>query len=361
MSGRQCLGLSLAVTARQSGKGATRRVARACRRLGPCIWLLLLVWGTPLCACAQPMTLAPTVSPMVSTRTHFPKASATPSRTSATRGETSATSTSNATLTSTPTQIPTETPIPSLVPFTPTPVCAETHGRIERGIFFSAVIGRDQPYRVYLPPCYDFGEGRYPVLYMLHGYPFDDAHWDEIGIDEAADSGIADGLLQPFIIAMPAADNEGTYTNTSGGPRSFEGVLMDEFIPFIEATYRALAEPKARAIGGMSRGGVWSLEIAFRHPDRFSAVGGHSAALNVNNAPTLYDPFHLAADPAIRSLRIFLDTGQGDWVLPGMEDLHGALVASSVAHDYRVFEGFHDDSYWSAHVAEYLTFYASDW
>lgn len=239
--------------------------------------------------------------------------------------------------------------------------CGEAHGDIEMGQFYSRIIGQDQAYRVYLPPCYQASERRYPVLYMLHGYPFDDQHWDDIGIDEAADVGIVGGELPPFIIAMPAADNEGTYIKTSGGPGSFEAVLLEEFIPFVESTYRAWGSQEGRAVGGMSRGGVWSLEIAFRNPDRFAAVGGHSAALNVNQAGQAYDPLFIASDPAIRSLRIYLDTGRDDWVLPGMEELHEALTASGVSHEYHVFEGFHDDQYWSAHVGDYLAFYAAEW
>jgi enterochelin esterase-like enzyme len=234
-------------------------------------------------------------------------------------------------------------------------------GRIEKGQFFSAIIGNDQPYRVFLPPCYADEGKRYPVLYLLHGYPFDDSHWDDIGIDEAASAGIANGTLPSFIIAMPAADNEGTFTYTSGGPGSFEAVLMDEFLPFIDATYATQANAAGRAIGGMSRGGVWSLEIAFRNPDMFSAVGGHSAALNVNRAPPVYDPLFLASDPAIRVLRIYLDVGRNDWALPGMDNLHSALVAAGVIHDYYLFEGSHDDGYWTAHVTDYLAFYAVNW
>ncbi len=262
----------------------------------------------------------------------------------------------------TPTHTPTPTPTSSAMP-TPslTPGCTETRGHIETGAFFSAVIGQEQPYRVYLPPCSGWQAERYPVLYMLHGYPYDDRHWDDLGIDEAADAGIAAGSLPPFIIAMPAADNEGTYTNTSGGPGSFEAVLVDEFIPFIENTYPAIGSAEARAIGGMSRGGVWSLEIAFRNPNHFAAVGGHSVALNVNRAPPVYDPLYLAADPAIRALRIFLDVGSGDWAAPGMEDLHAALEASNVPHTYHVYEGIHHDDYWAAHVAEYLAFYTAAW
>ena len=229
------------------------------------------------------------------------------------------------------------------------------------GVFVSAVIGHEQPYRVYLPPCYDSDNAGYPVLYMLHGYPFDDSHWDEIGIDEAADAGIANATLPPFVIAMPSADNEGTYTHTSGGPGSFEQVLLDEFMPFIEANYRVANSPEGRAIGGMSRGGVWSLEIAFRNPDRFEAVGGHSVALNVNRAPPVYDPLYLAADPSIRSLRIYLDVGQNDWTGASMDELHAALTAAETPHDYYVNEGHHADAYWAAHVGEYLLFYTAGW
>ena len=228
-------------------------------------------------------------------------------------------------------------------------------------MFPSAVIGRDQPYRIYLPPCYDYSDDIFPVLYMLHGYPYDDSHWDELGIDEAADMGIAQSTLPPFIVAMPAADNEGTFTKTSGGPGSFEGVMLDEFLPFVEAAYRVSSRPSERAIGGLSRGAVWSLEIAFRNPERFSAVGGHSAALNVNLAPSDYDPIYLASDPGLQSLRIYLDAGDDDWVLPGVEQLHQALTRAGVAHVYGRYPGYHQDSYWSEHVAEYLAFYAAGW
>jgi enterochelin esterase-like enzyme len=265
------------------------------------------------------------------------------------------------TLSSTPTYQPTASPSATSIPPSPTAACDENQGRMESGVYFSGIIGQDQPYRVYLPPCYAFLDERFPVLYMLHGYPFDDSHWDELGIDEAADAAIAGGALPSFIIAMPSADNEGTYTKTSGGAASFEAVIMDEFIPFIEANYRTLGTADGRAIGGMSRGGVWALEIAFRNPGQFSAVGGHSAALNVNLAPPLYDPLFLAADPAVRTLRIYLDVGKSDWVMPGMEDLHAALLESDVPHEYNIFVGTHEDRYWAEHVADYLAFYAAAW
>jgi enterochelin esterase-like enzyme len=314
---------------------------------------------------STPAALATSVDARVTASVASPPTSIGDIPLTATSTPSAVTPTESPSITASSTPIPTadatSPPTPSANTPTVTPACTEVRGRIDTGTFFSGVIGREQPYRIYLPPCYDFHAERYPVLYMLHGYPYDDAHWDDLGIDEAADAGIASGSLSPFMIAMPAADNEGTFTKTSGGPASFEGVVMAEFIPYVESRYRASGTAEGRAIGGMSRGGVWSLEIAFRNPDHFSAVGGHSAALNVNLAGPAYDPLHLAADPGIRSLRIYLDTGSGDWTLPGMEDLHAALTAAGVSHQYNIRDGVHRDEYWSEHVAEYLAFYAAAW
>lgn len=324
-----------------------------------------LLLGMLIVACAeQPSTTSPfptiTARNLVLTATQAPSATPGFAVVTPTRSATP-TLTSEPVHTFTPTRILVPSPTLTSVPPSATPACTETQGRIQVGTFSSGIVGQEQPYRIYLPPCYDFDNNRYPVLYLLHGYSYDDSHWDDLGIDEAANAGIADGTLPAFIIAMPAADNEGTYTKTSGGAGSFEAVLLEEFIPFIESSYRSFGRAEGRAIGGMSRGGVWALEIAFRNPDRFAAVGGHSAALNVNLAPPIYDPLHLAADPSIRSLRIYLDAGESDWVLPGMEELHAALTAAGVPHEYNLFEGYHDDSYWLAHVEDYLAFYAAGW
>ncbi|MBN1890277.1 MAG: esterase family protein [Thermoflexales bacterium] len=273
---------------------------------------------------------------------------------------------------STPTSTPTatDTPTPTVTP-TPTPEpCLETSGKVVRGTFFSATAGREQKYRVYLPPCYGHptqdtgrsqGERGYPALYVFHGSHSDDAHWDEIlGVTRVADEGIQDGTLPPMLIVMLACDPI-LYLNTSGGEASLEGLVVNEFIPLIDQSYRTDARPQARAVGGISRGGVWSLEIAFRHPELFDAVGSHSSALNVNLAGPAYDPIHLAANPAIKSLRIYMDAGSVDYTKPGSDDLHTALVRAGVEHLYVVYEGDHSDPFWAARLKEYLLFYAERW
>jgi len=253
----------------------------------------------------------------------------------------------------TPSSTPTATP-------TPTPACTETTGSVEQQVYYSPIAGGEEPYRIYRPPCYDQTDHRYPVLYLLHGWPYEAAHWDGLGVEEAADAGIKDGTLPPFIIVQPQGF-ERLYINTSGGDHSFEGQVLNDLIPHVEATYRTQTEREGRAIGGISRGGVWALEIGFRNPDVFAAVGAHSPALSVNLAPPVYDPFHLLTDPDIPTLRIYLDAGDADWALESTQALHEALDEQGIFHELVVHPGGHAAGTWSANVAEYLAFYTAGW
>jgi len=266
------------------------------------------------------------------------------------------------TATPTPTGTPTATPTPMPSP-TPTPTCTEVHGHVEVHTFFSRILGREMPYRVYVPPCYDANSRSYPVLYVLHGYPYDESHWDRLGADEAADAGIRSQAYPPFLIVMPNCDPspDGIFVNTSGGDYSVEGLIVNELLPAVEQLYRTQAGREGRAIGGISRGGVWSLEIGFRRPDLFATVGAHSAALSVNYPHPLYDPFNLVTDPGVRTLRIWLDAGDRDWARFGVERLHQALEESGVPHEFTVGEGDHSDDYWSRMIPAYLAFYTASW
>ncbi len=296
--------------------------------------------------------------------TLLPLATATPSPTATPTPSPTATPPPSPTPTPTPTTTPTPTPRPTATPTpTPTPICAGISGRVEVGSYPSRILGRAMVYRVYLPPNYDISSLPYPVLYLLHGYPYDETHWDRLGVDEAAEVGICSGTYPPFIIVMPNCDPapEGIFVRTSGGDFSVEGLIVNELIPHIERTYRTWGVREGRAIGGISRGGVWSLEIALRHPDLFSAVGAHSPALTVNYPLSAYDPFHLLAEPAVASLRIWLDAGNTDWAWVGADRMHQALLERGIAHEYAVGEGGHSDQYWAGMLPTYLSFYTASW
>ena len=184
----------------------------------------------------------------------------------------------------------------------------------------------------------------YPTVYLFHGNTHDDAAWDDYGLDEAAEELIQSGQIPPIIIALP--DGGWIANNSSGGPNSFEGVILNEFIPYIEETYCAWPEPEGRAIGGLSRGGYWALEIAFRFPEHFISVGGHSAALYDTAAGPELNPQFTGLNNDLGDLRIYLDIGENDYLIPNIRRLHEDMVAAERPHLWVLNEGFHDDSYW---------------
>ena len=137
--------------------------------------------------------------------------------------------------------------------------------------------------------------------------------------------------------------------------------MMEALIPEVEARYPAMPARWARAIGGISRGGVWALEIALRHPEAFASVGGHSPALSVNKAPLAYDPLILAQEADLLGLRIYLDAGNADWALEGARQLAEILKARRVPVRFEIRPGGHDDALWAGALEAYLDFYTEPW
>jgi enterochelin esterase-like enzyme len=224
---------------------------------------------------------------------------------------------------------------------------------------FSSVYAGTVKYRVYLPPCYGVDGRTYPTLYMLPGNIHTDSIWDELGLDEAAETGILSGTLPSLIIVM--ADGGWIASNTSGGPGSYETVILAELIPFIESHYCVWAEANGRALGGVSRGGYWALEIAFRHPEQFVSVGGHSAALYDIAAGPALNPQYTGINNDLGDLRIYFDIGAEDYLITNIRRLHEAMETADIPHTWVLNSGIHENSYWSAHVADYLAWYTIPW
>ncbi len=217
-------------------------------------------------------------------------------------------------------------------------------------------------YLVHLPPCYDeYPRRAFPVLYLLHGWPMNENHWLDLGITDIADVWLVQELMGPLIIVLPGVTNsEGRYIHSSGGPYSFEGMLTNELLPLVDAAYRTWRDSRGRAIGGISRGGIWSLEIGLANPDLFGIVGGHSPALAVNYPLPAYDPF-LLAEGGAPGQRLYLDAGDADWTRAETRRLATLLEERGADVTYQVHEGAHVDSTWRLGLPDYLHFYSRMW
>src|SRR6266404_90055 len=136
---------------------------------------------------------------------------------------------------------------------------------VEYKSFSSKLLGRESKYGVYLPPSYASSPTKkYPVLYFLHGLFEDETRWSLRGqTDQIMDKMIADGKIGEFIVAIP---NGGTsfYTNMRDGSEKWEDMIVSEFVPMIESSYRVDASRAARGISGTSMGGYGALKLAMR-------------------------------------------------------------------------------------------------
>lgn len=268
----------------------------------------------------------------------------------------------------TPTPRPTWTPMPTVTPF----ACSQSGGTMIRTSFNSEISGNPVDYRVYLPPCFGETLRRYPYVILLHGTSYDDAMWEDLGIVDVLDENILAGTLPPMVVVMPDGAfrpdqlplSEEQYLPPS---QSYEAVVVTELIPLIESVsqgYCLWTSRDGRAIGGISRGGFWSFSIAFRHPDMFSAVGGHSPYFDDDNAAPETNPLVLADRVNLRQfpLRIFMDAADSDIVKANASALAQILMDRGVPDPLLVKPtGNHDEDYWSAHLLEYLTFYGEAW
>ncbi len=222
------------------------------------------------------------------------------------------------------------------------------------------VLDESIAFRIYLPPCYDPAAGPYPTLYALHGKPFDESHWDELGLDEAAELAISDGISPPFLIVMPYIP-EPLFSNTDGGPGSYEQEFMEGLLATIESTYAADPRPESRALAGISRGGVWALEIGLLHPEAFGGLAALSPALSVNRPRPEYDPLRIAAGPGPFPRRIFLAAGDTDWARAATENLARTLGQGGVIPGLLIVPGGHEASAWQASLAALLEALTADW
>ena len=267
-----------------------------------------------------------------------------------------------------PTQIPvtpTVTPLrvpPTVIPLTPTATpltCLSQPGELQNSEVPTE--GRPTAFIVYLPPCYEqFPDKYYPILYLLNGQPFSidpyppGEQWIRMGAPAAADELVHSGDSAPFIIVFP----EDRYWNIQQGTR-FGQYLLNDIIPYIDEHYRTLMDRDHRAIGGLSRGGGWAFQICLDDPGRFGSLGLHSAAIFADDAAAF--EYRVRELPSDAWPRIYLDVGDNDRERDFIIQMEEVLTAHGIPHEWHLNTGAHDEAYFSAHMKEYLQWYAEGW
>lgn len=237
-----------------------------------------------------------------------------------------------------------------------------------------------------LPASFDADKTKhFPILYELHGLGDNEQFFVHSGLWNLVEDQRERGELKDFLIATPAG-GASFYINSKDGKVRYEDFLLREFFPFIEKKYRALPGRANRAISGVSMGGYGALHLAFRHPQLFSSVSAHSAAL-IEKLPTFVNasqsprsrilgavfgvppdiafwnansPLTLARSANLAGLKIYFDCGdQDDFGFDsGAAALDKILTARKVAHEFHIYPGRHDPAYFAAHIPASLAFHS---
>jgi enterochelin esterase family protein len=236
------------------------------------------------------------------------------------------------------------------------------HGQVREVWYDSKVTGTWRHALVYLPPGYDEQtKTRYPVLYLQHGGGEDETGWIRQGrANFILDNLIAEGSSKPMIVVMAygyARRKGAVAPDVSGLPRdsperwkavqemtaAFEADVKEALVPFVDSTFRTIADREHRAMAGLSMGGMQTFHITLGNLDLFSHIGGFSGAMRLVLGEEKLDPKTayggVFADPAafarkVRLLWLGVGTEEPERMREGIRRLHASLSEAGIQHVY---------------------------
>src|SRR5688572_3273260 len=155
-------------------------------------------------------------------------------------------------------------------------VAANPKGTVDNITYVSNYVAR-----VYTPPGYSTSR-KYPAMYLMHGLGGSERSWhdNDLYAHIQLDNLIAQGTVAPFIIVFTRND----YENWSG----FGNILMNTLIPFVEGRYSVCANPDNRALGGLSMGGMQTINFGFPNADKFHYLMPSSPAPGIQGQSQLF-------------------------------------------------------------------------
>jgi enterochelin esterase-like enzyme len=237
-----------------------------------------------------------------------------------------------------------------------------------------ALGGYQDPVDVVLPPGYaGHPRQRYPVLYLLHGFPGLPAQFINVGQVAAIEATlVAAHRMQPMILVMPTGTrsllSDREWANGIRPGNGWETFAARDLVHAIDARYRTIATGRGRGIGGLSEGGYGALNIALHHPgefalieswsgymtaDRLPGVFGRTAAVHRYNSPALWAPV-VASQLRAGHTYIWFYSAAGDPLSRQNRAFSAELSALGVAHHYFQTPGKHNWALWRRFMPQAL-------
>ena len=233
--------------------------------------------------------------------------------------------------------------------------------------FYSVAMGREIPYRVFLPANLSAGR-KIQVVYLLHGADNDFRSWSN-------DSDVSRYAAQGLILVMPEGDFS-YYMNAVDPPKDrYEDYITKDLIADVENRFPAAPKREGRAVIGISMGGFAAVDYALVHPDLYSFVGALSPSIDMPRRRfnikrfgqwwrmrTIFGPFgskeRFARDPfeLVRTASpsktpyIYLTAGEQEPLLEPNRRFEALLKQRGFAHEFHTKPGGHDWTEWNAQI-----------
>jgi hypothetical protein len=130
-------------------------------------------------------------------------------------------------------------------------------------------------FKVYLPPGYEGGQRRYPVLYYIHNMNWSARQvFEESRLHEFVERAVERRRIGEIIVvagdfSTPAGVN--FFGNDVVAGRWIDHIAA-ELVPYVDANFRTLAVPASRGLTGDFFGAYAALKSAMLRPGQFGAV-----------------------------------------------------------------------------------------
>jgi predicted alpha/beta superfamily hydrolase len=182
-------------------------------------------------------------------------------------------------------------------------------------------------------------------------------------LDEAADTLITKGLIEPIIIVgiYNTPDRDLEYSEDSLGI-AYMNFIIDSLKPFIDKNYRTLTAPENTASGGGSLGALTAFLLPWKYPNYFSKALCFSPAFKVQQ----YDVVNnvIEDEDQKRKIKIYINNGDGELdtqLQSGVDEMLDALKSKNYVEDKDFYyvkakNTFHGERDWSKNIWRALIF-----
>lgn len=254
----------------------------------------------------------------------------------------------------------------------------------------SKILGRKVKYSITLPKSYvSEKDRRYPVVYMLHGYGDDNNSWNGNwlhGNDKIVS--LENQGLSDMIYVFPQGFTT-YYCNFYTGAFNYMDMFIEELIPYIDATYRTIADREHRSITGYSMGGFGAMALALKHPETFLCSAPLSMSFRTDDqymsesqsgwdkqwgdifggkgqsGEARITPYYMEHCPyyqfipenkaTLEKVHWFFTCGDDEeQLLIANDTLHVQMRDYGIKHEFRVDDGAHTSKYWLSALGEVL-------